>query len=84
VQHGAKATGAWGFYLREQDGCTRLLMRGSGGAVGHAAFDIPHFLIEQKMLRGIRHRAEQIRRAQLNAVVRRAYQNVRTRSSLVK
>jgi hypothetical protein len=83
VRHGSKATGAWGFYLREQDGCTRLLMRGSGGAVGHAAFDIPHFLMEQKMMRGIRHRAEQVRRAQLNAVVRREYQNVRTGSSLV-
>jgi hypothetical protein len=83
VRHGSKATGTWGFYLREQDGCTRLLMRGSGGAVGHAAFDIPHFLMEQKMMRGIRHRAEQVRRAQLNAVVRREYQNVRTGSSLV-
>jgi hypothetical protein len=58
VQHGEKASGAWGFYLRRQNGSTRLLARGSGGAVGHFVFDVPHFVMEQKMLRGIRDRAE--------------------------
>ena len=29
-----------------------------GGAVGNATFDIPHFVMEQKMLRGIRDRAQ--------------------------
>jgi len=58
VMRGSKATGFWGFYLDNHGGRTRLLVRGVGGAVGHAAFDIPHFLMEQKMMRGIRDRAE--------------------------
>jgi hypothetical protein len=84
VQRGEKASGAWGFYLREQGGWTRLLVRGSGGVVGHAAFDIPHFVMEQKMMRGIRHRSEQLRRDQLNAFVRREYQGVRASIGIVK
>jgi len=84
VQLGSKATGAWGFYLREQDGWTRLLVRGIGGAVGHTAFDIPHFVMERKMMHGIRHRAEQMSRDKLNAFVRRQYRDVRQTSSLVK
>jgi|SRR5215213_9310435 len=62
VQRGEKASGAWAFYLRRRNGWTRLLARGSGGAVGHASFDIPHFLMEQKMMRGVRDRAQQARR----------------------
>ncbi|MFG1930722.1 hypothetical protein ACGFK1_08685 [Mycobacterium sp. NPDC048908] len=84
VQISSKAKGVWGFYLREQDGWTRLLVRGSGGAVGHAAFDIPHFVMERKMMHGIRHRAEQVSRDELNAFVRRQYRGVRQTSSLVK
>jgi hypothetical protein len=84
VRHGLKASGAWGFYLREQGGWTRLVVRGSGGAVGHAAFDLPHFVMEQKMMRGIRHRAEQLRRDQLNASLQREYRSVRDSVSLVK
>jgi hypothetical protein len=38
-----------------------LLVRGIGGAAGHVAFDIPHFVMEQKMMRGIRRRAQQLR-----------------------
>ena len=84
VRHGLKASGAWGFYLREQGGWTRLVVRGSGGAVGHAAFDLPHFVMEQKMMRGIRDRAEQMRRDQLNASLQREYRSVRDSVSLVK
>ncbi len=62
LQHGMEASGAWVFVLRRENGWTRLLVRGSGGAVGHALFDIPHFVMEQKMLRGIRDRAERTRR----------------------
>jgi hypothetical protein len=62
LQRGEKASGSWGFYLRQEGGWTRLLARGSGGAIRHAAFDLPHFVMEQKMMRGIRHRAEQTRR----------------------
>ena len=40
VQRGEKASGAWTFYLRRQIGWTRLIIRGSGGAVGHSLFDI--------------------------------------------
>jgi hypothetical protein len=56
---GRKATGAWCFVLRETaDGTTRLLVRGSGGAVGHATFDVVHFVMERAMMRGIRRRVE--------------------------
>ena len=58
---------------------------GSGGAVGHVAFDVPHFVMEQKMMRGIRDRAEQTRRDQVHAFVRYEYQGGATNtSSLVK
>jgi hypothetical protein len=84
VQRGEKASGAWAFYLRRENGWTRLLVRGSGGAVGHAVFDIPHFVMEQKMMRGIRDRAQQMRRDDVNAFVRREFQSMRETSSLVK
>lgn len=58
LQRGRRAEGAWCFYLLPADGATRLLIRGSGGVVGHAGFDIPHFIMEQKMMRGIRDRAQ--------------------------
>nr|WP_090280528.1 hypothetical protein [Mycolicibacterium komanii]CRL76637.1 hypothetical protein CPGR_04551 [Mycolicibacterium komanii] len=57
LQRGEKAGGAWIFHLRRTGSWTRLLVRGSGGAVGHALFDVAHFVMEQKMLRGIRDRA---------------------------
>ena len=60
LQQGEKARGAWTFCLRRDDGRTRLLVRGSGGAVGHFVFDIAHFVMEQKMLRGICARAERL------------------------
>jgi hypothetical protein len=84
VRKGVKASGAWAFYVNKQNGWTRLVVRGSGGAVGHAAFDISHFVMEQKMMRGIRHRAEQMRRDELNAFVRCEYETVRESSRLVK
>lgn len=71
VQRGQKASGAWAFYLRRKDGWTRLIARGSGGAVGHGSFDIPHFVMEQKMLRGIRNRAQQTRRDQVAPFAKR-------------
>lgn len=58
LRRGAKASGSWAFHLRRTGSCTRLLVRGSGGAVGHALFDVPHFVMEQKMLRGVRDRAQ--------------------------
>ncbi len=57
VQCGQKASGCWSFILRRDVDGTRLLARGSGGAVGHFWFDLPHFVMEQKMLRGIARRA---------------------------
>lgn len=62
VQRGERASGSWGFHLRRKNGWTRLIVRGSGGLVGHIWFDVPHFVMEQKMMRGIQHRAEQLRR----------------------
>ncbi|GAT08128.1 hypothetical protein H7I77_03745 [Mycolicibacterium novocastrense] len=59
LQRGKKAKGAWTSHLRRTGSWTRLLVRGSGGAAGHALFDIVHFVMEQKMLRGIRDRAQQ-------------------------
>jgi len=62
-----------------------LIARGSGGAVGHVAFDVPHFVMEQKMMRGIRDRAQQTRRDQVHAFVGHKYQGEATNSSsLVK
>ena len=85
VQHGEKASGAWAFYLRRKAGWTRLIARGSGRAVGHATFDVPHFLMEQKMMRGIRDRATEMRRNQVHAFVGRDYESGPTKtSSLVK
>lgn len=60
LQRGEKASGAWVFHLRRTGSWTRLLVRGSGGAVGHALFDIPHFVMEQRMLRGLRDRAQEV------------------------
>ena len=73
IQHGEMASGSWGFHLSEQDGWTRLIVRGSGGPVGHALFDIPHFVMEQKMMRGIRQRAERARRDKNTAYIRNEY-----------
>lgn len=69
VQRGEKASGSWAFYLDGEDGWTRLLVRGSGGAVGHALFDIPHFVMEQKMMRGIRVRAQHAHRERVISVL---------------
>ena len=40
MARGEKASGARGFYLRPDDGPSRLLARGSGGAVGHVTFNV--------------------------------------------
>lgn len=62
LQRGQKASGCWSFVLRREVGWTRMLVRGSGGVVGHFWFDIPHFVMEQKMMRGIAERAQRTRR----------------------
>jgi hypothetical protein len=69
LRSGERASGAWIFFLRREDGWTRLVVRGSGGAVGHAAFDIPHFVMEQKMMRGIRDRAQAAQRQLVRAKI---------------
>jgi hypothetical protein len=61
VKRGEKASGVWTFCVRRQNDWTRLIVRGSGGAVGHPAFDVAHFVMEQRMMRGIRERAQQTR-----------------------
>jgi hypothetical protein len=59
IQAGGQASGYWGFRLvARPDGTTRLLTRARGGAVGTAAFDLIHFVMEQAMMRGIKARAE--------------------------
>lgn len=68
VQRGEKALGSWGFHLRRTNGWTRFIARGSGGPVGHAWFDIVHFVMEYGMMRGIRERAERAARAECGAV----------------
>lgn len=71
VRGGEKASGSWGFHLRGENGSTRLVVRGSGGAVGHAAFDILHFVMERKMILGIRDRAQQACRRTVRSFARR-------------
>lgn len=83
LAHGQKATGSWSFVLHAEAGRTRLLARGSGGAVGHFWFDIPHFVMEQKMMRGIARRAQWSRRlASVDALARHPSAG-RTRPGLV-
>ncbi|MCV7367907.1 hypothetical protein CRI77_08390 [Mycolicibacterium duvalii] len=71
LQRGEKASGCWSFVLRREIGWTRLVVRGCGGAVGHFWFDIPHFVMEQKMMRGIAVRAQRTRRSAIAASVAR-------------
>jgi hypothetical protein len=59
LQQGARAAGAWSFFLVPSGyGRTRFIIRSSGGPVGSHVFDALHFLMEQKMMRGLRDRAE--------------------------
>ncbi len=59
LRQGARASGAWSFFLAPKgDGRTRFIIRSSGGPVGGHVFDALHFLMEQKMMRGLRDRAE--------------------------
>ena len=58
LQRAERASGAWGFFLEPRGDTTRFVIRSSGGAVGTHLFDAIHFLMEQKMMRGLRHRAE--------------------------
>ena len=59
LQQGRKASGAWAFFLEPAGEFeTRFLVRSSGGPVGTHLFDALHFLMEQKMMRGLRDRAE--------------------------
>ena len=61
LQRGERASGAWGFFLEPlDDTTTRFVIRSSGGAVGTHLFDAVHFLMEQKMMRGLRRRAERL------------------------
>ena len=56
VSEGAKASGSWAFHLQRHGASTRLLARGSAGAVGQPMFDVAHFVMERAMLLGIRNR----------------------------
>ena len=69
--------GTWGFYLREVDErTTRLLIRGRGewkpglmswlGA--YLLFEPAHFIMERKMMLGLKGRAESLRREEAPAV----------------
>ncbi|GAB3232045.1 hypothetical protein [Mycolicibacterium hippocampi] len=59
LQRGEKASGSWSFHLLPEGRRTRLLARGNGGFGGNPIYDIAHFVMERKMLLGIRRRAEQ-------------------------
>jgi hypothetical protein len=59
LQRGDRASGAWAFFLQAHGTTsTRFIIRSSGGAVGRHLFDGLHFVMEQKMMRGLRDRAE--------------------------
>ena len=59
LERGERAHGAWGFFLEPHgEYRTRFVVRTSGRAVGTHLFDGVHFLMEQKMMRGLRDRAE--------------------------
>ena len=63
LDRGQKATGCWSFALRADGKQTRVLARGTGGSTGRFWFDVPHFVMERKMLRGIARRAARSRHA---------------------
>lgn len=65
-----ESPGTWGFYLKEVDeDTTRLVIRGRGDwgrglvnlLVARAVFEPAHFIMERKMLLGIKLRAEALR-----------------------
>jgi len=59
LERGERAHGAWGFFLEPTgERSCRLVARSSGGPVGEHGFDGVHFLMEQRMMRGLRDRAE--------------------------
>ena len=58
VQRGEKASGSWAFHLRPEGEHTRLLVRGNGGYTGNPLYDVAHFIMERRMLIGIRRRAQ--------------------------
>ncbi len=61
LQDGGRAKAAWGFFLRpvgERE--TRFLVRSSGPPVGSPLFDVLHFVMEHRMMRGLRDRAEAV------------------------
>lgn len=62
IQHGEKASGSWSFHLRPVGDRTRLLARGNAGYSGNPVYDIAHFVMERKMLLGIRRRVHAHRR----------------------
>jgi hypothetical protein len=59
IDRGGHASGSWAFFLEPVDARrTRLIVRSSGGAIGQPWFDIVHFVMEQKMMRGLKDRVE--------------------------
>ncbi|ANI39053.1 hypothetical protein [Mycolicibacterium vaccae] len=58
VQEGEKASGSWSFHLLPEGSGTRLLARGNGGYAGNVLYDVVHFVMERRMLLGVRRRAE--------------------------
>lgn len=58
LEHGRRAHGAWGFFLEPFGERTRFVARSAGGPVGSHFYDGLHFLMEQRMMRGLRDRAE--------------------------
>ena len=66
-KHQGAMVGTWGFYLKERDKkTTRLIIRGRGRqepgllrwVSDYVVFEPAHFIMERKMMLGIKHRAE--------------------------
>ena len=47
-QRGEKAWDAWGFYLLRRERVDPVAGPRQRWRIGHAAFDVPHFVMEQK------------------------------------
>jgi hypothetical protein len=67
--------GGWYFVLEPQDGSTRLIARGRvpkglGSAAYAALLELPHFVMERKMLLGIRDRVERLEKPPVSAAGR--------------
>lgn len=75
IKNGLKARGSWAFYLKPDGNRTWLIVRSSDGKIPshnrllrYLIFEVPHFIMEQKMLRTIKSLVEKSKQVDNNQV----------------